>query len=191
MVETVQAFRKCRTRFHSIQANIEINIRRTLYLKNSFFKTFTNIDIPEMTPLSNLVGITANFVGRSKELVDVIRLFERDKVARVCIYGPGGIGKSEFAKMIATWMSDRGHVSSVLWTSADPAESENNVLDLLSLIELTKSFFNLQTSDTNIERQKQHIYHYVRSHPTLFVIDGWENLNSKNRWPISFYISCL
>ncbi len=106
-------------------------------------------------------------------------------MARVCVYGPGGIGKTEFGKMVATWMNNRGHVCTVFWTSVDSAESSNNILDLLSLIELTKSFLNISSSDPNVERQKQLIYHYLRKHPTLFVIDGWENLNSKNRWPVS------
>jgi replication-associated recombination protein RarA len=51
-----------------------------------------------------LPKLPTNFVGRAKDLVEIVRLFEREKTPRVCVYGPGGIGKTEFAKLVASWM---------------------------------------------------------------------------------------
>jgi hypothetical protein len=148
-------------------------------------------DIPDKSPLSNLPSMSMNFVGRAADLVEVVRLFEKEKVQRVCVFGPGGIGKTEFAKMVGNWMRDRGHVSTVLWTSVDPAECEDRVFDLISLLDHAKSLFSLPFTDTNVDRQKMHIYQYLRTRPALFIIDGWENLDAKNRWPIWTFLNSL
>lgn len=71
-------------------------------------------------------------------------------------------------------------MTTVLWTTADTTESENQVLDLLSLVERIQSLFNL--SENNLERQKNQIYQFLKTNTALLVIDSWDNLKVKDRY---------
>jgi predicted ATPase len=57
--------------------------------------------LEELSELSALPARTTSFVGRARELEDIMCLFERPGVRLVTLTGPGGIGKTELALEVA------------------------------------------------------------------------------------------
>jgi hypothetical protein len=61
------------------------------------------------------------------------------------------------------------------------AETEYQVLDLLSLVERIQTLFNLSSTENNLEKQKNQIYQFLKMNTALLVIDSWDNLKVKDR----------
>jgi hypothetical protein len=102
---------------------------------------------PEPRVIGNLRARNANFVGRAKEIVEIVKTFDGRGVLsnaptpRVAIIGAGGIGKTELSKAVAWWYVERGKADAVLWASVSRDQGEFILRDLASLLSIVARGF--------------------------------------------------
>ncbi len=123
-----------------------------------------------------------NFVGRAKEIVDVVKAFERDKRRRVCLHGSGGLGKTELARAVARWYMERAGAGAVLWASASHVEGEYRLRDLASLLVVAARVFGLPiTAQSMFDEQKQVVRDFLDESRALVLLDNWETIEPGHR----------
>ncbi len=128
----------------------------------------------------NLRPLTSNFVGRAKEIVETVKAFAAN--SRVAWWGSGGLGKTELAKAIAHWHSERARVDAVLWASASPNENEYRIRDLASLLSVARRVFKLSFTEQSLfDEQKQGLRDFCAEHKTLLILDNWETIEPQAR----------
>lgn len=142
--------------------------------------------------IQNLRERSVNFVGRSKEIVEVIKGFDLTKSRRVALIGTGGLGKTETAKAVGWWYMERGRVDAVVWASASNDEGEYKLRDLASLLTILTSVSGLQIREQiQFEEQKKLIKELFASRRVLLVLDNWETVEPKNRHELWNFILSL
>jgi tetratricopeptide (TPR) repeat protein len=121
-------------------------------------------------------------VGRAKEIVDVVKAFDERHSRRVCIYGSGGLGKTELAKAVARWYTERERVDAVLWASASSVEGEYKLRDLASLLAIAARVFHLPITDQSMfEVQKTVVREFLAAQRALVLLDNWEAIDPQLR----------
>ncbi len=138
---------------------------------------------PQPSPQrGNLRERNANFVGRAKEIVEIVKTFDARKIPRVAIHGSGGIGKTELARAVAWWYVERGKVDAVLWASASRNEVEFVLHDLGSLLGIAARALRLAvTEQSSYDEQKRAVREFCARQRTLVLLDNWETLESRAR----------
>jgi tetratricopeptide (TPR) repeat protein len=132
--------------------------------------------------VGNLRTRNANFVGRAREIVSVVKAFNDDESPRVAIWGAGGLGKTELSKAVAWWYVERQRVDAVLWASASLAEGEYKLRDLASLLNIAGRVFRLPiTEQTNFDEQKGVVREFLGAQRALVILDNWETIGGSER----------
>jgi len=131
----------------------------------------------------NLRERNVNFVGRAKEIVEVVKSFDASKARRVAIWGSGGLGKTELSRAVAWWYAERSRVDAVLWASAGRAEGEYILRDLASLLSIAARAFNLNFSEQMpFDQQKAVMREFFASQRSaLIILDNWETIEPRDR----------
>jgi predicted ATPase len=133
-------------------------------------------------PAGNLREGSANFVGRAREIVDVVRAFDETDARRVCIYGSGGLGKTELSKAVARWYMERERVGAVLWASASHVEGEYRLRDLASLLGIAARVFRLPVTEQSMfDEQKRVVREFLAESRALVMLDNWETIEPQHR----------
>jgi tetratricopeptide (TPR) repeat protein len=131
---------------------------------------------------ANLRAQSANFVGRAKEIVYVVKAFDAADSRRVCVYGSGGLGKTELARAVARWYMERERVGAVLWASASHVEGEYKLRDLASLLGVAARFFRLPVTEQSMfEEQKRVVRDFLATNNALVLLDNWETIEPQHR----------
>jgi hypothetical protein len=153
---------------------------------------------PEPRVIGNLRERNANFVGRAKEIVEIVKTFDGKGVLlnaptpRVAIYGSGGIGKTELAKAVAWWYIERGKVDAVLWASASRNEIEFVLHDLSSLLGIAARALRLAvTEQSSYDEQKRAVREFCARQRTLVLLDNWETLEGRARQEVWDFVLSL
>ena len=121
----------------------------------------------------NLRAGSANFVGRAKEIVDVVKAFDKAKAQRVCVYGSGGLGKTELAKAVARWYAERARAGAVLWASASHVEGEFRLRDLATLLGIAARVFRLPVTEQSMfDEQKRVVRDFLADARALVLFDN-------------------
>ncbi|MBM3129026.1 MAG: tetratricopeptide repeat protein [Chloroflexi bacterium] len=155
----------------------------------------TPLQTPLQTPtpdeprvIGNLRARNANFVGRAKEIVEIVKTLDGRGVLsnaptpRVAIIGAGGIGKTELAQAIAWWYVERGKADAVLWSSASRDEGEFVLRDLGSLLSIAARAFGLPiTEQSSFDEQKRVVREFCAAHRAIVLLDNWETLEPRAR----------
>jgi predicted ATPase len=132
--------------------------------------------------VSNLSPRSANFVGRASEIVEVVKAFDEAGSQRVCVYGSGGLGKTELAKAVARWYGERARVGAILWASASRAEGEYRLRDLASLLGIAARVFRLPvTAQSTFDEQKTVVREFLAAQRALVLLDNWETIELQHR----------
>lgn len=140
----------------------------------------------------NLPPRSANFVGRAKEIVDVIKAFDEAESQRVCVYGSGGLGKTELAKAVARWYIERARVAAVLWASGSPVEGEHKLRDLASLLGIAARVFRLPiTEQSMFDEQKTVVRDFLAAQRAFVLLDNWETIEPQHRRELWNFILSL
>ena len=130
----------------------------------------------------NLRAGSANFVGRAKEIVDIVKVFDKAKAQRVCVYGSGGLGKTELAKAVARWYAERARTGAVLWASASHVEGEYRLRDLATLLGIAARVFRLPVTEQSMfDEQKRVVRDFLGEHDALVLLDNWETIEREHR----------
>ena len=130
----------------------------------------------------NLRAQNTDFVGRAKEIVDVVKAFYRERRRRVCVYGSGGLGKTELARAVARWHMERERVGAVLWASASHVEGEYKLRDLASLLGVAARVFRLPVTEQSMfEEQKRVVREFLGDTRALVLLDNWETIEREHR----------
>lgn len=144
--------------------------------------------------VGNLPNRNLNFVGRAKEIADIVKAFDSDraKSQRVAIWREGGLGKTELAKAVAWWYVERQRIDAVLWASASRDEGEYKLLNLASLLSIAGRVFKLPiTEQTKFDEQKQVVREFLRAHQALVILDNWEAIESNERKEVWDFVLSL
>jgi tetratricopeptide (TPR) repeat protein len=132
--------------------------------------------------IRNLRERNVNFVGRAREIVDVVKEFDLSKSRRVAIIGTGGLGKTETSKAVGWWYMERSRVDAVLWASASSDEGEYKLRDLASLLTISMRVFGLPVREQiQFEEQKKVVRELFSSRRILLILDNWETVELQNR----------
>lgn len=130
----------------------------------------------------NLPEPSANYVGRAKEIVDVVKAFDESEAQRVGLWGSGGLGKTELAKTVARWYVERERVDAVLWASASHVEGEYKLRDLASLLSIAARVFQLPITERSMfDEQKRVVREFLVASRALVLLDNWETVDPKQR----------
>lgn len=133
-------------------------------------------------PVGNVPSRSANFVGRAKEIVDVVKAFDETEAQRVCVYGSGGLGKTELSKAVARWYMERERVGAVLWASASHVEGEYKLRDLASLLSIAARVFGLPVTEQSMfDEQKRVVRDFLAATRALVLLDNWETIEREHR----------
>ncbi len=139
---------------------------------------------PEPRVVGNLRARNANFVGRAKEIVEIVGAFDKtpSRTPRVAIIGAGGLGKTELSKAVAWWYVERGKADAVLWASASRDEGEFVLRDLASLLSIAARAFGLPiTEQSSFDEQKRVVREFFEQHRVIVLLDNWETLEGRAR----------
>jgi predicted ATPase/class 3 adenylate cyclase len=90
---------------------------------------FGDDHFPPLTSLhqTNLPIASTPFVGRQRELIEVLELLSRDEIHVLTLSGPGGIGKTRLALEVAAALSS-GYAHGVWWIPLDSLRDPQLVL---------------------------------------------------------------
>ena len=147
---------------------------------------------PEPRVIGNLRARNANFVGRAKEIVEIVKTFDAAKMPRVAIIGAGGIGKTELSKAVAWWYVERGKVDAVLWGSASRDEGEFVLRDLASLLSIAARAFGLPiTEQSSFDEQKRVVRGFLEQRRVVVLLDNWETLEGRARKEVWDFVLSL
>eukprot|EP01102_Stenamoeba_stenopodia_P015426 TRINITY_DN5251_c0_g2_i1.p1 TRINITY_DN5251_c0_g2~~TRINITY_DN5251_c0_g2_i1.p1 ORF type:complete len:802 (-),score=170.07 TRINITY_DN5251_c0_g2_i1:102-2480(-) len=141
---------------------------------------------PRMLPIAN-----TRYVGRAKEMVELIRLLQDANVFLVSIWGFGGIGKTELAKALAWWYRDRMRTQTILWASSDSASYYFSFSDCASLLHVLLQGISVHTDSVSMVHQHRALRQYLERHDTIIFIDGWDKVEKKEQIAISKFINTL
>lgn len=132
--------------------------------------------------VGNLHARSANFVGRAREIVTVVKAFDEAEARRVCVYGSGGLGKTELARAVTRWYMERERVGAVLWASASHVEGEYKLRDLASLLGVAARVFRLPVTEQSMfEEQKRVVRDFLAGSRALVLLDNWETIEKEHR----------
>ncbi len=132
--------------------------------------------------VGNLHTRSTNFVGRAREIVDVVKAFDEADAQRVAIWGSGGLGKTELSRAVARWYIERVRVGAVLWASASPVEGDYKLRDLASLLSIAARVFRLPiTEQTMFEEQKTVVRDFLTANRAIVLLDNWETIDPQHR----------
>ncbi|MCX7840736.1 MAG: CHAT domain-containing protein, partial [Anaerolineae bacterium] len=147
---------------------------------------------PEPRLIGNLRARNTNFVGRAKEIVEIVKQFDASKQARVALVGTPGIGKTELAKAVAWWYIERGKVDAVLWASASRDEGEFVLRDLGSLLAIAIRALRLPvTEQSSFDEQKRAVRDLCAAQRTIVILDNWETLEPRARKEVWDFVLSL
>jgi len=137
--------------------------------------------------------LPTNFAGRSKMVVNIIKLFLTEKVVRVNVFGMKGVGKTTLCRAVAWWLSDRGFVERVLVFSEIALQylrvTGRNVASLLLL---ARNLFDLPYSTTTpLEEQRNILYQFLQERPSLVMIDDWDSIEVADKTVMYSFILAL
>lgn len=123
---------------------------------------------PSEVPLNhNLPAYTTPFVGREREIFDIIELMQDPRVRLITLMGPGGIGKTRLALACAERVLMQ-FPDGVYFVSLAPLSSPDSLVQTLGHT-LTMNF--AQDLDP-----KMQLLDYLRDRKLLLVMDNWEHL---------------
>ncbi|MFN2190491.1 MAG: tetratricopeptide repeat protein [Candidatus Promineifilaceae bacterium] len=120
-----------------------------------------------VSPPSNLPYELNRFVGRQKQIAEILDLFEQDKARLVTLTGPGGVGKTRLAIRLASEL--RGRFKDGVW-----------LVELASLVNpdliarQTMRVFSLREEEG--QPLIQTLVEYLRSRKLLLILDNCEHL---------------
>ena len=125
---------------------------------------------PESPPRQLPRGGPYGLIGRSREILELDQIFESSGM--VVLSGPVGIGKSELALGFATWVEKSGsRPDGVFHTTFDVGAGLDKALH-----EVGTALAGLEFGDLPAGARRSWLLEYLRSHWTMLVWDGVENL---------------
>nr|VFK22896.1 MAG: Tetratricopeptide repeat-containing protein [Candidatus Kentron sp. MB]VFK26503.1 MAG: Tetratricopeptide repeat-containing protein [Candidatus Kentron sp. MB]VFK74565.1 MAG: Tetratricopeptide repeat-containing protein [Candidatus Kentron sp. MB] len=116
------------------------------------------------------------FIGRSRELLTLERLLQRERYA--VIRGQGGEGKTALAAEFARWQVRSQQIQRAIFLSVEGLEANlvESVLDGLGR-QLVKPDFSTQADcHGKMEKAEQKITHALRKKNTLLILDNMESI---------------
>ncbi len=156
---------------------------------------FEDFQIPHNLPPEDY-DLEGGFVGRLKELDEIMGHIEAKQDRIITISGAGGAGKTAIALKIAYIYLEDENVpfDAILWFSAkrnkltdrgivniDPeiSDSVNLIKDITKIID--ENIYNtFESSDVPIISWKKHLYNIFESHRSLVFIDNLETINDQD-----------
>jgi tetratricopeptide (TPR) repeat protein len=140
----------------------------------------------------NLRERNAHFAGRAREIVEIVRAFEAERMPRVAIVGASGLGKTELSRAVAWWYMERGCVDAVLWASVSRDEDEFILRDLASLLLVAQRALNLTPAEQMpFDEQKRIVGDTLAAHRTLIILDNWDALEGYAREEVWDFVKQL
>jgi predicted ATPase len=142
--------------------------------------------------INNLRPRNENFVGRARDIVDVVMTFDRDSKSRVTLFGTGGLGKTELSQAVAWWYIERKKVEAVLWSSASRDEGEYRLRDLSSLLSIATEAFQLPiTEQTLFNERKRVVREFFESLDAMVILDNWETIKGEDAGDLWTFVQSL
>jgi len=128
---------------------------------------------PEHRPLHNLPSPTASFVGRRRELMDLIRRLTDPDCRLLTLTGPGGIGKTQLALQAAHtiaegWAGTEELAGGVVFVPLAAIDTLSGFVSALGAAAQFNFYPNLPPTEQVLE--------YFRSKRMLLVLDNFEQL---------------
>ena len=125
---------------------------------------------PEPPPRQLPRGGPYGLIGRRREILELEKALEDSSV--VVLSGPVGVGKSEVALGVASWLEKSGNRSEgVFYTNFDVGAGLEKVLH-----EVGTALAGLEFGDLSPGARRSWLLEYLRGHQTLLVWDSVENL---------------
>ena len=132
----------------------------------------------EILQRTNLPTPATPFVGRRKELDELIPLLNNPECRLLTILGPGGIGKTRLSIQAAARIAEDGSPAfsdGVFFVSLAPVDSPDFLISALAS-GLNLQFRSEQLRRDTPESQKVQLIEYLRSRKMLLVLDNFEQL---------------
>lgn len=129
---------------------------------------------------TNLPTPATPFVGRDKELDELIALLENPECRLLTLLGPGGIGKTRLSIQAAARIAETGNPAfsdGVYFVPLAPVDSPEFLASALAS-GLNLQFRSEQLRRDTPESQKVQVSEYLRNRKMLIVLDNFEQLIS-------------
>jgi hypothetical protein len=126
-----------------------------------------------------------NLLGRVEDLVELIKIFQKEQYSLINIFGEVGIGKTELSKAICWWLYDR-FFPVVYWICSSQAP-----LDLPTLLDGLVAWYRIPVDKTaTLDGRKAAVFDFLRRQSSLIAIDGFDAVPLPARAPLwSFLLS--
>ncbi|MFZ0544835.1 MAG: BTAD domain-containing putative transcriptional regulator, partial [Candidatus Promineifilaceae bacterium] len=123
------------------------------------------------TSRHNLPAQTTTFVGRQKELADVIRLLKEPGCRLLTLVGPGGIGKTRLSLQVAASLAEGEHEFFTHGVYFVSLAAVPNIEYLVPAVAEAIGF-----SFSGSREPKAQLLHFLQSKELLIVLDNMEHL---------------
>ena len=164
-LETIELFESIRDRrFNKNQKRSDVKLPKQ------------NLDqkLPEIstTPkiAHNLPSTTTPFVGRTRELGEINKLFEKPTCRVVTLLGPGGSGKTRLAIQTGTSFNSENKFNDGVWFVQLAPLTDHN-----SIIPAIQNELSIP-ANAGQDNPLQHLISYLRSRQMLLILDNFEHL---------------
>jgi predicted ATPase len=126
------------------------------------------VEFPPLDSLyrTNLPFTTTPFLGRTRELLEVIDLLRRDDVRLLTLTGPGGTGKTRLALQAAAEESDR-YPDGVWWVPLAPLSDPALVVEQAAQVLGAKQMLSRHIDDKHLLLLFDNFEHVVRAGPNV------------------------
>lgn len=152
--------------------NIPENERRAFlqFARGNWKSTFSGVidDIPwrePITPRTNLPTPLTSFIGREKEIEEIVRLLDKNRL--VTLTGPGGVGKTRLAIQSSNELMGN-FKDGVWWVELAPLTDESLVPQALAEALGVREIPNQSLSEA--------LFNFLHSKQLLLVLDNCEHL---------------
>ena len=142
--------------------------------------------IPENLPHRDYI----EFIGREKEIEEIIRLLEHQKVHVLSIDGIGGVGKSSLALEVGYKLKENNLFEALIWVSAKQnrltykgiEEIENTLGNKEDLFdEILKVFNEIDFIKLgSIETKEKKVLEILKENHCLLIVDNLETVHDEN-----------
>lgn len=165
------------------------------YMTPGKVRTFTLIPNPSGRVTHDVPDVVSDFVGRDKEIDDVLRALTSSEGDIVVISGFGGIGKSELAKMAARSCGDVGWpFRFICWIDLRSyADASVRLMSILDRIALAANRRSDVPSMLDEDEKKRHVMATLKAQPSLVIFDNYEDLrrDEKEEQSVADFVASL